>query len=383
MTFELRLREALKEAPREGAARRRNLATSMLGDSRGLVLFGAGLLGRRTQATMRDLGLSVVAFADNASSRWGSDLDGTPVLSPEDAIRRFGDACPFLVTIWRAQGGHSFLATQQDLVARGTARVAHFGHLAWAHPNAFLPYYSMDRPELVLEAAEQIARALENLADSRSREMFARHALWRLDLDFQAVAQADPDDIYFEPTLMPPRPCEVLVDGGAYDGDTIAEAVARWGDRLVEAHGFEPDPTNIDRFRHRFETSPMVGAIHGRATALSDHAGTLSFAAEGQLSSASASDGAVNVPCGRLDDLLAGVAPTFLKLDIEGAELEALKGAAGILAQHRPRLAICSYHRQAHLWQLPLCLQELRPKSTLHLRSHGTEGWELVLYATD
>ena len=127
----------------------------------------------------------------------------------------------------------------------------------------------------------------------------------------------------------------------------------------------------------------MVGAIHGRATALSDHAGTLSFAAEGQLSSASASDGAVNVPCGRLDDLLAGVAPTFLKLDIEGAELEALKGAAGILAQHRPRLAICSYHRQAHLWQLPLCLQELRPKSTLHLRSHGTEGWELVLYATD
>jgi len=383
MNTEARLSEALSEPPGAGAARRRGLASEALGGGRELVLFGAGLLGRRTQATLRELGYSVLAFADNAAARWGSSLDGTPILSPEEAIRQFGDRCTFLVTIWRAQGGHSFLATRDHLRARGAARVAHFGHLAWRHPEAFLPYYSMDRPELVLEAAEPIRQALETLSDDHSRDTFARQALWRLDLDFEAVARTDAEEIYFDPALMPPRGREVLVDGGAYDGDTVAEALAHWGDRLSEVHAFEPDPRNIEAFHRRFEGEPSACSLRIQAVALADHAGVLRFAAEGQLSSASAPEGELEVACGRLDDLLAGVAPSFLKLDIEGAELEALQGAAAILARHRPRLAICSYHRQAHLWQLPLCLQSLRPGSELKLRSHGTEGWELVLYATD
>jgi FkbM family methyltransferase len=383
MNFETRLLEALREVPGDGAFRRRHLAGELLGQGRERVLFGAGTLGRRTQATLRALGFSVPAFADNGPDRWGSDLDGTPVLSPGEALRRYGHDHAFLVTIWRAQGGHSFLETQQALRAGGAERVAHFGHLAWAHPEAFLPYYSMDRPEKVLEAADSLRRALELLGDARSRETFARQALWRLDLDFGAVSQADPEAIYFDPALMPPRGNEVLVDGGAYDGDTIAEARIRWGGGLSAVHAFEPDPVNVARFHRRFEAETGGCPVHVQAVALSDHAGLLRFAAEGQLSSASAPEGALEVPCARLDDLLSGVAPTFLKLDIEGAELEALEGAAELLARHRPRLAVCAYHRQAHLWELPLRLQGLRPGSALHLRSHGTEGWELVLYATD
>jgi len=341
------------------------------------------MLGRRTQATLRKLGYSVEAFADNGSTKWGSRLEGTPILSPDEAVARFGDRCTFLITIWRAEGGHSFLASRQKLLARGVTRVAHFGHLAWAHPEAFLPYYSMDRPERVLEAAKPILQALDGFEDAQSRETFSRQALWRLNLDFDAVAHPDPEEIYFDPCLMPPRDSEVFVDGGAYDGDTIAEAKARWGKRLSAVHAFEPDPHTLERFRRRFEKTEGMSSIHVYAKALSDHEGTLRFAAEGQLSSASTPLGDLEVSCGRLDDLLSGVVPTFIKLDIEGAELEALNGAAAILLRHRPRVAVCAYHCQAHLWQLPLGLQELRPGSTLRMRSHGTEGWELVLYATD
>jgi FkbM family methyltransferase len=382
MNYESRLLEALREAPGPGAARRRQQAIQGFGKGRELVLFGAGLLGRRTQAILRDLGIPVVAFADNGSSKWGTFLDGTPILSPEEAIQQF-DHHTFLVTIWRAQGGHSFLETKRNLQTRGAPHVLHFGNLAWAHPEAFLPYYSMDRPERVLQAGEEIKQALDFLEEPRSRETFARQALWRLDLDFEAADHVDPEKIYFDPVLMTPRAGEVFVDGGAYDGDTIAEAGSLWGEMLKEAHAFEPDPGNVEAFRRRFELAGGTGAIQIHPVALSDHAGVVRFAAEGQLSSASAPQGNLIVPCGRLDDLLPNVKPTFLKLDIEGAELEALKGAERILTQQRPRLAVCAYHRQAHLWELPLCLQGLRPGSRLQLRSHGTEGWELVLYATD
>ena len=89
----------------------------------------------------------------------------------------------------------------------------------------------------------------------------------------------------------------------------------------------------------------------------------------------------MSVPCVRLDDLLADAAPTFLKMDIEGAEPDALAGAAAVVTRHRPVLAVCVYHVQDHLWSLPLQMAALHPDYRFHLRPYNEEGWDLVCYA--
>ena len=73
--------------------------------------------------------------------------------------------------------------------------------------------------------------------------------------------------------------------------------------------------------------------------------------------------------------------PTYIKLDIEGAELDALQGAGAILRGSAPRVAACVYHVQDHLWKIPLKLRELLPASSLYLRPHMHECWESVCYA--
>ena len=91
--------------------------------------------------------------------------------------------------------------------------------------------------------------------------------------------------------------------------------------------------------------------------------------------------GTYAVDCAPLDDLLCDCVPTFIKMDIEGYELKALAGAAKVIKQYNPILAVCVYHRPDHLWRIPLFIKSLSDQYRFFLRSHGQEGWDLVCYA--
>ena len=52
-----------------------------------VVLFGAGNLGRKVLRSLRSIGVEPLAFADNGQPKWGSHVEGVPVLSPKDAAR--------------------------------------------------------------------------------------------------------------------------------------------------------------------------------------------------------------------------------------------------------------------------------------------------------
>ena len=72
----------------------------------------------------------------------------------------------------------------------------------------------------------------------------------------------------------------------------------------------------------------------------------------------------------------------FIKLDIEGAELETLKGAAGTIEKYKPQLAICVYHKNSDFWEIPRFLKELVPEYELYLDHFITSPlYETVLFA--
>lgn len=82
-----------------------------------------------------------------------------------------------------------------------------------------------------------------------------------------------------------------------------------------------------------------------------------------------------------LDELLANVAPTYIKFDVEGAEPDALVGASRVIAEHAPILAVCLYHRQDDLWRLPAFVASLTDRYRFFLRRYCDDCWEQVLYA--
>lgn len=82
-----------------------------------------------------------------------------------------------------------------------------------------------------------------------------------------------------------------------------------------------------------------------------------------------------------MDEALPGFAPSFIKMDIEGAEARALDGARRTIARHRPRLAISAYHQPGDLWNLLRQIRSWDLGYRFHLRGHSFNGFDTVLYA--
>ena len=105
------------------------------------------------------------------------------------------------------------------------------------------------------------------------------------------------------------------------------------------------------------------------------------FAADGSLGSAISNQGAIEVECVALDELLSDPEPTLVKMDIEGAEPDALRGARRLIGGGKTAFGACVYHAQDHLWSIPLLIHDMNPELRHYLRPYMPEGWDLICYA--
>jgi FkbM family methyltransferase len=188
---------------------------------------------------------------------------------------------------------------------------------------------------------------------------------------------------YFPPGIIAPRHCASFVDVGAFTGDTL-DALADFADGALRAYyGFEPDPRNyatlVAHARTLAGRRPDVKMVT-RQVAIGATHGRISFAGEGAATSQVNPHGTETVECVPLDS--AGVdRPTYVKIDVEGAEDDVLRGGAETLRRWKPTAAIATYHRPTDLFALPLALAANAPDYRFYLRSHGDAGIDLVCYA--
>jgi len=110
---------------------------------------------------------------------------------------------------------------------------------------------------------------------------------------------------------------------------------------------------------------------------------TLSFNAEGGKGSAitNTAEHTVSIPVRAIDDVPECHDATFIKMDVEGAELDALYGAKETILRNKPKLAICIYHYHRDFVEIPKWIHSLVPEYKLYVRHHAFSVNETVLYA--
>jgi FkbM family methyltransferase len=344
-------------------------------------------LGRRTLTGLRAAGIEPLAFSDNSEGLWGAEIDGLEVLSPADAAHQHGANAAFVVTIWGAGSPHRFEHSVSQLGQMGCDVVLPVTWLYWRYSAQLLPFYALDVPSSLLEQASEVRRCFDLLADDRSKEEFVSQVRWRLFGDPGCLSSPVPEEQYLVADVARAHSGEVVLDCGAYDGDTLRSWLAVRGPTFRRYFAMEPDPLSRDRLE--MSLAELDAEISDRIQVLpysvSNFTGTGTFSASGSLSSALAEGiGSMPVQCVRIDDLqpeLGGHDLTFLKMDVEGSELDALAGGSESLRRLQPLIAIATYHRQDHLWRVPLAISELSSDYRYHLRPHNEEGWDLILYA--
>lgn len=180
---------------------------------------------------------------------------------------------------------------------------------------------------------------------------------------------------YFDLDILPYSPNEVFVDLGAYVGDSIVDFVNSYRS-YHKIFGYEIDKANLEIAKKNLQKLPNVDL---RYKAASDTNGTLEMAinveegSNSQIATNKARDAKyknVQVPCVTLDtDIQEPI--TLLKMDIEGGEQAALRGAQRHICSEKPKLAICTYHGNTPLWEIPRIIDGMRNDYKFYMRYNG------------
>jgi FkbM family methyltransferase len=339
---------------------------------------GRFLYGRTEEARSIAACLEVDGFIDDFTT--DDQFLGKPCLKLADAP----EGARVVSTVVQARP-HAALAKLRD---RGLAHVDYFAFIALSGlPLREIPYWEGAKAHFEAnEARYGAVRAA--LVDEASIDTFDRVLGFRLDHDLSRMApfECRLDRMYFEDFLALPAEGAVFHDIGAWDGSNSRD-FARHYPRMAQAALFEPLPTQAAGFRQAFADDPRFVVME---VALSDADAEAWFDVNGTASRIVDHDpGTRGVPVAvrTLDGLLAResgrlLPPHFIKMDIEGAEMHALRGARSTIARHAPAMAVSVYHHPAHLVEAFDLLRELRPDYRFRLR-HYTEGYtETVLFAT-
>lgn len=219
------------------------------------------------------------------------------------------------------------------------------------------------------------------LADDYSRDCMYAHFYGRLtgkDIPFKANKYSDPQ--YFFEEFMCWKESECYVDCGAYTGDSIEEFLIKMPQKIVKnytIYAWEPDEENFKQLKRKYEKNKNINFLC--LGAYSEETQLFFMKGDGELSALS-SAGDIKINVDSIDKIMGKEKATFIKMDIEGSELEALKGAKNQIMNYSPRLAICVYHKKEDLITIPQLIVNYNPRYHLYLRPHSSMPTELTLF---
>jgi len=228
---------------------------------------------------------------------------------------------------------------------------------------------------------ERIGKVASQLADDESREILFRLCAFRLGLDLPFSSFRSYENQYFNDLSLPRlygRPISYL-DCGAYNGDTYTDLLKQTGINLRQAFLMEPDPANYAGLvSHVSSRHPEVICL---PLAAADRHSILTFSSGQGEGGAIRAGGDIQIAAVAIDEMLPQGRVDLVKLDVEGAEAQVLKGATRLIERSRPVLTLSLYHNPQDLWELPELLLRICPDYKFHIRQHYFNSFDCVLYA--
>lgn len=231
---------------------------------------------------------------------------------------------------------------------------------------------------------KEFQKLYDMLEDDFSKKTLRRVIEYRITGRTKALRGVVTKPQYFPADIMKPAENEVFIDGGAYVGDTaedfIKHFVNRSGDKSSyrKIYEWEPDEMNIRQMKKNLSRYHDIAVVpYGMWKKKTE----IGFLQNGNAGSKIAKDGRRKVCVDSIDHLHMSEKVTFIKMDIEGSEKEALLGAERVIKRDKPKLAICIYHAPEDLYEIPFLIKSMVPEYRLYIRHHSDTFAETVVYA--
>jgi len=342
---------------------------------RPLVLYGAGGMCEFAMFTCSLMGISVDHVCDSKATgiytyKKSSSYE---IISPVQLIRDHSDAY-VSITTWTYEKEIMKFLTKSGFPSNQI-------------------YYFRSPSQLTLETfrtqyLDDYRWAYKFFADSNSKQKILdriKHYFWGVPVPLNSL--------YVDGYFAYPGICltdnEVYIDGGAYTGDTVEEFLNAVKGNYSHIYSFEPDPknyetlcVNLSQYDHidviQYGLWSVKTQLNLRVTGGAEHVGSGLTLYESQRDT-------ITVPVTSLDAFFEDKPerswPTLIKMDVEGAEKEALIGGTEIIRNKKPQMVICVYHKPEDIYELPQTILNIRNDYKLSLWQIGESFWDLIMYA--
>ena len=351
-----------------------------------IVLYGAGSAGIAFLHYLRDVEIFPCYFADGDSEKHGKICEELEIISPATITKRLGNDALVIVTI-NTDGKNYCKDFKKELLSEGHQGVhkslKEYGCQNVIDYTYFRRCYELFRDEkynlpacsdvyLMLEKKTEIEQVYNMLSDDMAKDTFLKLLKFRLLSDTINIPTFPEKGMYFEYDLFPQIPDEVFVDCGACGGSSLIEFLEYNNHHFKGYYGIEPDLTNYSRledFIAKLDAKEQQKMRICNAAAY-EHANGANFYILNGPGSFQADCGSHFIKTVKIDDILKEEKASYIKMNIEGSEISALKGAEYQIKHYHPRLAIMGYHKTSDFWEVPTLIKTYCENYKLSLRSY-------------
>ncbi len=343
-------------------------AAQMIKGKKHIILFGAGLTGVAVCRYLRKKGVEPACFCDNNPAKHLRKVEGLTTYRFEEIRDKWEE---YVIVI----SCDAFMEITNQLVKGGVDRE----NVIWFEPDW------LNRPsgqgEFIKEHLIEFEESFRYLEDQRSRDVFLGLLNYKITHNLHYIKGLADEIPYFDKEIVHLSEDEVFVDCGAFIGDTLIDFMRESKGKYKNVICIEPNFENVELLNRAIREQSLKN-IEVCSVGLSEKKQQLCFTGTSE-GGRIAKSGENIIDCDTIDNLCYEKYRhiSFIKMDIEGSEYYALKGAKRVIERDHPTLAVCVYHKQDDFYVLPKLIKELYDGYRLYFRQYELSGEETVCYA--
>ena len=346
-------------------------------DSNEIWIYGTGSFARRVYQELTTLNIKVQGFLDHFESKSFCDL---PVFKLENLI--ISSEIVVVIGICNLHVDVAeIIGRLQSFQVMKIVNPVQFAILLNKENLEFTNYWLSGNMKIYENCATDIQNFRELLQDDDSRREYDSILNYRTKGDIDSLrAPRGLEKQYLAEDLGSPPARMRILELGSFQGEDISRFMQS-GYKIDFGLLLEPDLENYKKLVGYVKSQDIRNVIALPLGAWNETT-LLRFSTSGESGAHVSSTAKEFVPVIRIDDVISGLEFNYIKMDIEGAEIQALQGLEDYIRINSPQLAISVYHKPQDLWEIGLLLEDLYPgKYEYFLRTYGNQTFDSVLHA--
>lgn len=335
-----------------------------------VVLFGAGFEGQIAYEYFKSNDVKISYYCDNNKMKYNKILNGVKIIS-FDELQRLDNIVLFIT-----------IKTSVESVKQQMDK----GNIEYFVFSEYIMRLDFEKNK-----QKYMYVYNELLCDEKSKEIYYNIIKSRIDGDLYPIQKFYDNNSFCSINKFKDTVDEYFVDAGAYVGDTLEKFIWNCTGRFKKIYAFEPGVRQFNSLNFRVDRLVKEWALDDSQiecinAGLGEKNEILPLFEDDQnlLTSnficKNNSKKMNDVQIYSLDTYIGNNKVTMIKVDIEGFEMEMLKGARNIINTQKPKLAISIYHKYEDLFELPMHIKKINPSYKMAIRHHSTNLTETVLY---